>query len=84
MGWRFRVLEFCFFLLGFLFVCLFVCQMCLQQESILFALLKISQARLELGGQAGAWLASGGSVEVTAHLFFQCIMAWRSLPQARG
>jgi hypothetical protein len=46
----FRVLEFCFFF--------FFCQAWLQQESILFGLLKVSQVHLELvasGQAAGAW-----------------------------
>jgi hypothetical protein len=29
-------------------------------------------------------LVDGGGVEVVTHLFFQCIVAWRSLPQVRG
>jgi hypothetical protein len=58
----------------------------------LFALLKVSQACLQLaaggmvGGQwklAGWWEGSGG-MGVVACLFFQCIMVWRRLPQARG
>jgi hypothetical protein len=56
MGWGFRVSVFCFFFFVFFF------QVWLQQESILFGLLKVSQARLELvasrlvGGQW--WLAA--------------------------
>jgi hypothetical protein len=37
---------------------------------------------------AGKWVAArqagGGSVGVVACQFFQCIMAWRNLPWARG
>jgi hypothetical protein len=43
----------------------------------LVGLLEVSQAFLEL-------VASGGSVEVVAFLFSQCIVVWRSLPWARG
>jgi phosphatidylserine synthase len=52
----------------------------LQQESILFGLLKLSQTCLELvdGGLVG------GSMGVAAHLFFQCILLWRKLPPAKG
>jgi hypothetical protein len=53
----------------------FFFQVWLQQESILFGLLKVSHARLEL---------AASSMGVAACLFFQCIMAWRSLPWARG
>jgi hypothetical protein len=53
MGWEFRVLEFCFFF--------FFCQVWLQQESILFDLLKVSQARLELAasGLVGRQVVAG-------------------------
>jgi hypothetical protein len=56
MGWAFRVSEFCFFFLVFYF-----CQVWLQQESILFGLLKFYQACLELvaGGLAGGWAVAG-------------------------
>jgi hypothetical protein len=50
-------LEFCFFFLVFFF---FFCQVWLQQESILFGLLKVSQARLEplaSGQVGGGWCA---------------------------
>jgi hypothetical protein len=47
MGWGFRVSEFCFFFL------LFFCQVWLQQKNILFGLLKVSQARLELAADGG-------------------------------
>jgi hypothetical protein len=55
-GWGFRVSEFCFFF-SFSF-----CHVWLQQESILFGLLKVSQARLELAvsGLVGGW--GGGLV----------------------
>jgi hypothetical protein len=44
----------------------------------LFGLLEVSQACLEL-------VAGGGiGMGVAAHLFSQCIVAWRSLPWARG
>jgi hypothetical protein len=54
-GWRFRVSEFCFFFLFFGFF--FFCQVWLQQESILFGLLKVSQACMELAdnGLVGRW-----------------------------
>jgi hypothetical protein len=42
----------------------------------LFGLPKVSQAHLEL--------VAGGCMEVATHLFSQCVMAWRRLPQARG
>jgi hypothetical protein len=35
------------------------------------------------GNPASQWLGGGG-VGVVAHLFFQCIVVWRSLLQARG
>jgi hypothetical protein len=52
MGWGSGVSEFCFFFLFFFF-----CQVWLQQESILFSLLKVFQSCLELvaSGLAGRW-----------------------------
>jgi hypothetical protein len=69
----------------------FSCQVWLQQESILFGLLKGSQACLELAAAvyslvvAAVWQlpASSDGVGVVAHLFFQCILVWRTFPQAR-
>jgi hypothetical protein len=49
---------------------------CMMLGSHLFGLLMVSQARLEL--------AAGSNIGVVAHLFSDCIMAWRSLLWARG
>jgi hypothetical protein len=57
-GWVFRVSEFCFF---------FFCQVWLQQESILFGLLKVFQAHLKLaasGLAGGQWRCGGGGPPV--------------------
>jgi hypothetical protein len=104
-GWGFRILEFCFFF-GCCFFFSFFCLVWLQQENILFGLLKVSQAHLELAA-VGCWAGSsgqqvgglqlvgwrhgrlavqwaGGSVGVVVCLFFQCVMAWRSLTHGLG
>jgi hypothetical protein len=36
------------------------------------------------GGRAAAWWADGRGMGLTVRLFFQSIMAWRSLPLAGG
>jgi O-antigen/teichoic acid export membrane protein len=92
-GWGLRVLEFCFFFLGFFFL-----QVWLQQESILFGLLKVSQhvwsqwlalaasgRQLSVAGSSLCEVAAhGGSMVVAAHLLSQYTVAWRSLPWPRG
>jgi hypothetical protein len=49
----------------------------------LFGLPKVSQACLELVATGGDSNGSSG-MGMVAHLFSQCIVAWRSLPQARS
>jgi hypothetical protein len=50
----------------------------------LFGLLEVSQARLEPEATGSGGGDGGSSMEVAARLFSQCVVAWRSLPWARG
>jgi hypothetical protein len=73
-----------FGVLFLLFLFFSFCQVWLQQESIPFGLLKVSQTHLELmAGVPVVQHVGSGSMRVVACLFFQCIVAWRSLPWAR-